>query len=199
MRLLQKVNFRPTNRRIPVVDLAAPGSKDLTQISVRGFTLLEALIVALILAALSLVVLVRGSPQAGRSTAGQQAERVADELRQVQAMAMAQGRNLRFAANSGSYASYCVPVSSWRGGVATTSACADEATPIEDRPRGAPVSYTLDGGLVFESAVSLQFDTLGRLVGLDEAAEIHLSHGGDRMATIRVEPDTGHVSTEVLQ
>lgn len=114
-------------------------------------------------------------------------------------MAMAQGRNLRFAASTGSYASHCVLVSSWRGGVATASACTDEAAPIEDRARGAPASYTLDGGLVFEPAVSLQFDTLGRLVGLDEAAEIHLSHGGDRMATIRVEPDTGHVSTEVLQ
>lgn len=52
---------------------------------------------------------------------------------------------------------------------------------------------------MFESVVSLQFDTLGRLVGLDAPAHIHLSFAGERMATVWVEPASGHVRTEVLQ
>lgn len=165
----------------------------------KGFTLLEAVVVLLLLAILSSVALSRGLPQAGRSTVGQQAGRVADELRQVQALAMAQGRNLRFAAAGAHYAIHCVPAASWRGGVAHASACADAAAPLDDPARGARASAVLDGGLVFESAASLQFDTLGRLVGQGAAAELHLAHGGERLATVRVEPASGHVSLTVLQ
>ena len=142
-----------------------------------GFTLLELVAVLLLLAILSTSLFLRWSP--GSSTLNAQADQLAATLRHAQALALAQGRSLRFDVQS-----------------ATSYAITDGAATVTDH-QGVVQNYTLVSGVTL-AGNDLDFDSLGRPIdagnNLVAAALTWTLTGDGATASVSVSPLTGFVT-----
>lgn len=134
----------------------------------RGFSLIELLLVLVILGTLSAYALPRWEP--ADTTLAAQAERLARDLRHAQALAMSQGRSLRFELQ---------PPSGYR---VTDSS----GTTVTDPADQQPFLATLDNGVTLGGS-DTEFDSLGRPV-----------NGGALLATDRSFTLTGNAASTTV-
>ncbi|NNG11615.1 MAG: prepilin-type N-terminal cleavage/methylation domain-containing protein [Halobacteria archaeon] len=144
----------------------------------RGFTLIELLLVLVILGALSAYALPRWEPT--DTTVAAQADRLARDLRHAQALAMNQGRSLRFDIQ---------PPSAYRvtdsGGTTVTDPADQQAFQV-----------TLDNNVTL-GGNDTEFDSLGRPVsgGTLLAADRNFTlNGNSATVTVTLSPVTGFVA-----
>lgn len=143
----------------------------------RGFSLLELVIVLVILGTLAAFAVPRISP--ADNTLAAQADRLARDLRHVQALAMQQGRTLAFDVQS-----------------ATTYRATFGGSTITDPATREPYTVTLENGVTL-SGTDSAFDSLGRPVAagsLLAVAHVYTLSGSSRTATITLSPITGFVT-----
>jgi len=145
----------------------------------RGFTLLELVIVMVILGTLAAFAVPHLAP--ADNTVAAQADRLARDLRHVQALALNQGRTLEFDVQSAT--SYRVVL----GGSGST---------ITDPATQQPYQVTLDNNVTL-SGSDTAFDSLGRPVTagtLLSVARVFTLNGSTRTATVTLSPVTGFVT-----
>jgi len=146
-------------------------------VRMRGFTLLELVIVLVILGTLSAFAIPRFAPS--DNTLAAQADRLARDLRHAQALALNQGRTLDFVVQSAT--SYRI---SFGGGT------------IIDPATQQPFQVTLDNNVTL-TGTDTGFDSLGRPVSagvLLGAARVFTLSGSSRAATVNLSPVTGFVT-----
>ncbi len=144
----------------------------------RGFTLIELLLVLVILGALSTYALPRWAPT--DTTLAAQADRLARDLRHAQALAMNQGRSLRFVIQ---------PPSSYR---VTDSS----GTTVTDPADQQAFQVTLDNNVTLGGS-DTEFDSLGRPVSagtLLAADRSFTLNGNTATATVTLSAVTGFVA-----
>jgi prepilin-type N-terminal cleavage/methylation domain-containing protein len=152
-----------------------PGASCTTRI--RGFTLLELVIVLVILGTLAAFAIPRFSPS--DNTVAAQAERLARDLRHVQSLAMNQGRTLEFDVQS-----------------ATTYRVTHGGNPVTDPATQQAYTVSLDNSVTL-SGTDTAFDSLGRPVAAGSllgTARVFTLSGTTRTATVNLAPVTGFVT-----
>lgn len=153
-----------------------------------GLTLIELVLAISVLAILSAVVLMRGSPAAGRSTAVHQASQVAADLLHARALALTGGRSLQFRSTATGY-QVCL----------ASADCSDHNQVLRDPGHpGGRFEVELTHGLSFSEALTLNFDVLGR-PQIVSALNLDLQLAGISLVRVTVMPLTGLVSVLVLQ
>lgn len=143
----------------------------------RGFSLTELVVVLAVLGILAAYALPRWAP--ADTTVAAQADRLARDLRHAQAIAMNQGRTLRFDIQGP--AAYSVT----SGG-----------TPVTDPATMQPFQITLDNSVTV-SGTDTDFDSLGRPAdsgSLLASARVFTVSGSTRTATVTLSPVTGFVA-----
>jgi MSHA pilin protein MshC len=143
----------------------------------RGFTLLELVIVLVILGTLAAFAIPRFSPS--DNTVAAQADRLARDLRHVQTLALNQGRTLEFDVQS-----------------ATTYRVTFGGSPVTDPATQQAYSVTLDNDVTL-AGNDTAFDSLGRPVAagsLLATARVFTLSGSSRSATVTLAPVTGFVT-----
>ncbi|MDH3870689.1 MAG: prepilin-type N-terminal cleavage/methylation domain-containing protein [Gammaproteobacteria bacterium] len=144
----------------------------------QGFTLIELLLVLVILGTLSAYALPRWEPT--NTTLAAQADRLARDLRHTQALAMNQGRSLRFDIQ---------PPSDYR---VTDSS----GTTVTDPADQQAFQVTLDNNVTLAGS-DTEFDSLGRPVSagtLLATARSFILNGNAATATVTLSPVTGFVT-----
>ncbi len=162
----------------------------------RGFSQIELLTTLALAGIMSASVIPKMMPQAGKSTAGYQALRLADDLRHTRLLAMSWGRPLDFMADS----------QTWRVGCSTgcilatpaAAHCPNPTAVVVDPGHHGPFCVALENGVTLSGPASIQFDLLGRPQHAG-AIVYQLSANGMLIATVSVAADTGFVTTAVLQ
>jgi len=145
----------------------------------RGFTLIELLMVIVIMGAFAALAVPNMSP--GDTTVNAQADRLAQDLRHVQALAMSQGRALTLEV-----------VSTTRYRVTDGGS---PATTIRD-PAGELLDVILQNGISL-SGPDISFDSLGRpqtAGSLSATAQNWTLASANRNAAVTLQPVTGFVS-----
>jgi MSHA pilin protein MshC len=148
-----------------------------------GFTLVELVIVLVVLGILSVYAAMRNSNPAAY-TLRSQAEKMASDLRHVQALATTWGRGLRVAVapDGTGYSVSCV--------TAGTSPC--NASPVINPTTGSAFTVTLQqGALLAGPVLSLEIDSLGKP---NAAATYTLSAGDAATRNVAVAALTGFVT-----
>ena len=143
----------------------------------KGFTLIELVIVLGIISTLAAVAIPRFS--SSDNTLIAQADRLARDLRHVQAMAMNQSRTLIF--NVQSVTTYRVTFS---------------GTTITDPATMQPYSVTLDNNVTL-SGTDTEFDSMGRPVSIGSllaTERVFTLSGNSRTAAVTLYPVTGFVA-----
>jgi len=144
----------------------------------NGFTLIELVIVLVIIGSVAVIALPRWAPS--DTTVGAQADRLARDLRHIQAMAMSQARTLTVDIQ---------PTTAYRVIDGASMTVTDPATQ-------QPFQVTLDNNVTV-SGTDTGFDSLGRPVAggsLLAAARVFTVSGNTRSATVTVSPVTGFIS-----
>lgn len=148
-----------------------------------GFSLIELAVVLVFLAVFTVFGLVRFQP--AEATLPTQADRLARDIRHMQALALAQGQRLQLVASGLAY----------RVCPAAATPC-DPANAIVDPARGAPFDVALENG-VSVSATTLVMDSLGRPLsgGALSAVDVAFTlSGGAQTSAVTVSRLTGFVS-----
>lgn len=122
-----------------------------------GFTIIELLMVLVVVGVLSAYAIMKSASPAN-ATLPSQAEKLAVDFRHMQLLAITSSRVLCFQASDNSYK--------------VTQGLSCPATPVVNDPAtGAPLSFTLQQGVVFSSATAkLVIDSLGRPVVVSTGA-----------------------------
>jgi type II secretory pathway pseudopilin PulG len=154
-----------------------------------GWTLVELTIVLVVAAILAYVVVRNLAPK--EALALEQAERLRNDLRHVQMLALTWGQPLRVTAAAGSYSVSCVTA----GG---TPPC--NASPVLDPVTRAPYQVTLEPGLALSGpGFTLDLDALGRPrngAALVAATATFTISGGGIARTVTLAPLTGFVAAQ---
>lgn len=152
-----------------------------------GFTLVELIVLLVIAGTLAVVALVRFD--AGQTTVGYHADRLARDLRHTQMLALTWGRSLRVTTTTTTYQVSCV--------TAGTTPC--NVSPVRDPAGGEPFTVTMQNGVTLSPATTFNFDFLGRPVSAAGAlllADVTFTLvGGGKPATVTVRSLTGFVVT----
>ena len=155
-----------------------------------GFTLLELLVVIILVGVLSVNVVSRW-PTDGDLKLPAQAELFASHVRHAKMLAMYWGEPLQVSVSGSQYSVSCVTATA-------TSPCNN--SPVIDPATNQSFQVTLETGLAFSSAQTLDFDTLGRpydysvpeLIGVSPAQTFTINAGTPTW-TVTVERLTGFV------
>jgi hypothetical protein len=164
----------------------------------RGFSQLELLTTVTLTGIMFAGAVHHWMPQAGKSTAGYQALRLADDLRHTRLLAMGWGKTLNFNASASSWRVSCAVASSCTQVSAPASTCPDSAPAVVDPGHHGPFCVPLENGVTLSGPSSIGFDLLGR-PQYAGAITYQLSANGATIATVSVAADTGFVSTSVQQ
>lgn len=152
----------------------------------RGWSLLE-LTIVLVVGALLVIFAVR-TFQPKDAIALEQAERLRNDLRHVQMLAMTWGQALRVSAGANSYSVACVTA-------AATPPC--NASPVVDPATGSSFAVNLESSLTLAGpGYNLDLDTLGRPLNggaLIAANAVFTISGANVARTVTVAPLTGFV------
>lgn len=164
---------------------------------IRGFSLIELVMVMVVVAVLGVVVLARyHEPSA--TAVSIEADHVARDIRHMQMLAMTWGQTLRFTPAGSGYFVRCASGS-------TTLPC-NGGSPVTDPADGLAFSRSLGAGSVsgisFTVGASFDFDALGRpgtwsagpTFTLSSAAASFTVAGGSETSTVAVAPLTGFVT-----
>ena len=153
-----------------------------------GFTLLEVLVVLVIVGIISVNIVAYWPPD-GDLKLPAQAEVFASEVRHARSLAMYWGEPLRVTVSGNAYSVSCVTATA-------TSPC--DSTPVIDPATNQSFSTTLETGLAFSGAATLDFDTLGRPVSSGtlistSPAQTFTLNAGSPTWSVTVERLTGFV------
>lgn len=183
--------IRPSDRHIRETERgAASGSAPFFSPAARGgWTLVELVIVLVVLAILAYFVARAFQPKEGLAL--QQAERLRDDLRHVQMLAMTWSQALRLNMAAASYSVSCV--------TATINPPCNVA-PVVDPATGRPYLINLESGLTLAGpGFALDLDALGRpkngaaFIGANATFTIT---GASAARTVVVAPVTGFVTAQ---
>lgn len=164
----------------------------------RGASLLELVMVLTMAGVISAYALPKVLPEAGKSTAGYQASRLADNLRHTRMLAMGWGKALTFISASNSYRVTCTNAADCNSMSAAAINCPNPTTVVSSPGQSGPFCIALEGGVTLSAPAALEFDTLGRPV-TSSSTDYRLYVGPTLMATVSVAAATGNVSTIVLR
>lgn len=145
-----------------------------------GWTIAELVMVLVVVAVLGTLAVLRFRPLEVQSL--QQAERLRNDLRHAQMLALTWGRPLRLTSAPGSYSVGCVS--------AGTAPC--NVNPVIDPATGQPFSVTLETGLTLGGPATLDFDA----IGAPSAAATFTVSGGGATRNVLVTPVAGLASVQ---
>jgi len=152
----------------------------------RGFTLIEFLVVAVVVAALGAIALPRFQP--AETTVNIEADHLARDLRHMQMLAMTWGVTLRFTPAGGSYSVSCASGSA-------TPPC-NGASAVVDPATGSSFVVALQNNVTVAGS-ALDMDGLGRPVAggaLLNADTSYTLTGGSKTASVTVQRLTGFLT-----
>jgi len=164
----------------------------------RGASLPELVMVLTMVGVLSAYTVPKALPEAGKSTAGYQAAKLADNLRHTRMLAMGWGKALTFISDSNSYRVVCSSAAECNGMTATAVNCPNPTTVVASPGQSGPFCIALEGGVTLSAPAALAFDTLGRPVA-SASTDYRLYVGPTLMATVSVAATTGYVSSVVVR
>ena len=164
-----------------------------------GWSLIELTIVLAIAAVLIFFAVRSFLPQ--DAVALQQAERLRNDIRHIQMLALTWGRPLRLVTGGNTYQVCCLDAA--MAACLTTppappAPCA-VPDPVVNPATGKPFAVVLESGLSFAAAGALNFDSLGRprnggaLIGANATITIN---GGSSARTVVVAPVTGFATAQ---
>ncbi len=164
----------------------------------HGFTQLELVMTIALAGIMSAGAVSKWMPQAGKSSAGYQALRLADDLRHTRLLAMAWGKSLVFSSDGSSWRVSCSDPSQCANATPAASACPNPTSVVVDPGHHGPFCIVLENGVTLSGPATIAFDLLGRPQSA-AAMSFQLSANGVVIATVSVAADTGFVTTAVLQ
>ena len=164
----------------------------------RGFSQLELVMTIALAGIMSAGAVNQWMPQAGKSSAGYQALRLADDLRHTRLLAMAWGKSLVFSSAGGSWRVSCSDPSQCANATPAASACPNPTSVVVDPGHHGAFCVPLESGVTLSGPATIEFDLLGRPQSA-AAMSFQLSANGATIATVTVAADTGFVTTTVLQ
>ncbi len=164
----------------------------------RGFSQLELVMTIALAGIMSAGAVNKWMPQAGKSSAGYQALRLADDLRHTRLLAMAWGKSLVFSSAGNSWRVSCADPSQCANATPAASACPNPTSVVVDPGHHGPFCIQLESGVTLSGPATIAFDLLGRPQSAG-AMSFQLSANGAAVATVTVAADTGFVTTAVLQ
>ncbi len=164
----------------------------------RGFSQIEMLVTIAVASIMSATVISKALPQAGKSTAAYQAQRLADDLRHTRLLAMSWGQTLVFSTASSTYRVSCATPASCSQTTPSAANCPNPSPVVIDPGHHGPFCVPLESSVTLSGPATLQFDLLGRpLTGAEVSYQ--LTSGGTTIATVTVAPITGFINTTILQ
>lgn len=140
-----------------------------------GWTLAELVMVLVIASVLGYLAILRFRPLEVQSL--QQADRLRNDLRHAQMLALTWGRPLRLTSAAGSYSVSCV----------TAGAAPCNVSPVIDPATGQPFATTLESGLTLGGPATLDFDA----IGVPSAGVTFTVSGGGTTRNVLVTPIGG--------
>lgn len=153
-----------------------------------GWSLAELALVIVILAVLTYLAVLRFRPLDVQAL--QQADRLRNDLRHAQMLALAWGQPLRLSVAAGGYSLSCVSL----------GAAPCDTTPVIDPASGQAFSVSVEPGLALSGpGFALDFDALGRPkngASLISAAATFTVSGGEAPRQVVVSPVTGFASVQ---
>ncbi len=164
----------------------------------RGLSQLELVTTVALAGIMSASVVPKMLPQATNSSAPYQALRLADDLRHTRLLAMGWGQTLIFNTDASTWRVSCANAGSCSNALPNASTCPNPTNSVIDPGHHGPFCVALESGVTLSGPTSIQFDLLGR-PQYAGAITYSLSANGSTVATVTVAPDTGFVSTTVLQ
>ena len=166
--------------------------------SSSGFTLMQLIIVLSMVGILSAYVIPKIMPSAGKSTAGYQALKLADNLRHTRMLAVSWGKALKFKSDSASYRVTCSIPATCSNATPAAANCPNPTAVIIDHGHNGPFCIAFESGVSLSGPAEIEFDLLGRPLA-SGSSTYQIFVGSTLMATVTVAAGTGFVSTVVFQ
>ncbi len=163
-----------------------------------GFTLMQLIIVLSMVGILAAYVIPKMMPSAGKSTAGYQALKLADNLRHTRMLALSWGKALKFQSDSASYRVTCSTPAACSNATPAAASCPNPTAVIIDHGHNGPFCIALESGVSLSGPAEIEFDLLGRPLAT-ASSTYQIFVGSTLMATVTVAAGTGFVSTAVYQ
>ena len=162
----------------------------------RGMMLAEIVLVTLIASIVSAYAVPRLLPTGSKSTAGYQAQKLADNLRHTRMLALAWGKSLVFETDAVSYRVTCSIPSACANATPVATRCPNPTAVVIDHGHHGPFCVALEGGLTLAAPAAVTFDTLGRPISTT-ALSYQLLSGNAPIATVTLAPFSGFVTAVV--